>query len=356
MGDSTKYKVAVNCCTYNQSQYITDALNGFVMQGTDFPFVCCIVDDASTDGEQEVIRRYVSENFDLEEADVAYEKETDDAYITYARHKSNRNCFFAVVYLKRNLYHESEKRDSIVSEWMDDAEYIALCEGDDYWIDAKKLQKQVDYLETHPDYMLVHSDFTVVNANGKIIKRNGSSKYIISEGNVFEDLFMGCWVRTLTVLYRNDAGVEFPDLPSGCFRGDAFTFYVLARYGKFHFMQEETGAYRTLRNSASHYTDEARRFAFAQSIKKLDYYMAEFYGASPEVIRSLNERWAINEFKHSLYARDYECYARANLSSVKQSRGCLAVCCRLCGCKPVFYLISAAVRFRIVCMRLLRQA
>lgn len=355
MKNSTKYKVAVKCCTYNQAQYITDALNGFVMQETDFPFVCCIIDDASTDGEQEVIRKYVAENFDLSEPDVAYEKETDDAYITYARHKSNKNCFFAVLYLKRNLYHDNQKKDGLVSEWMDNAEYIALCEGDDYWIDAPKLQTQVDYLDSHQDYILVHSNFSVVNAKGELIKHDGSSKYIISDGNVFEELFRGCWVRTLTVLYRNDVRIEFPRLPDGCFHGDAFIFYVLSRYGKFHFMDEEKGAYRILRNSAAHYTDETSRYDFAESLKKLDYYIAKFYKASPDVFKSLNERWAINEFKHSLYASDYGHYVRTDLSNVKRRGGALAVFCRLCGCKPMFYLISAVVRLRIVCISLLTQ-
>ena len=56
-----KFKVTVSCMTYNQSKYITDAMNGFTMQQTDFPFVCTIVDDASTDGEQQVIKQYVEE-------------------------------------------------------------------------------------------------------------------------------------------------------------------------------------------------------------------------------------------------------------------------------------------------------
>ena len=79
-----KFKVTVSCMTYNQSKYITDAMNGFTMQQTSFPFVCTIVDDASTDGEQEVIRRYLEENFDLSECSVAFHKKTDCAHITYA--------------------------------------------------------------------------------------------------------------------------------------------------------------------------------------------------------------------------------------------------------------------------------
>ena len=60
-----KYLVSVRCMTYNHAPYILDALNGFVMQKTTFPYVVQVVDDASTDGEQEVIRKYVAEQFDL---------------------------------------------------------------------------------------------------------------------------------------------------------------------------------------------------------------------------------------------------------------------------------------------------
>ena len=58
-----KFLVCIRCTTFNQSAYITDALNGFAMQQTDFPFVTAVIDDASTDGEQEVIKAYVNEHF-----------------------------------------------------------------------------------------------------------------------------------------------------------------------------------------------------------------------------------------------------------------------------------------------------
>lgn len=146
-----KFKVTVSCMTYNQSKYITDAMNGFSMQQTSFPFVCCIVDDASTDGEQDVIRKYVEENFDFSEGSVAYHKETDYAHITYAQHKTNKNCYFAVLYLKENHYSQRKPKMDYLSEWRDVCQYEALCEGDDWWISAEKLQKQYDILENHQE-------------------------------------------------------------------------------------------------------------------------------------------------------------------------------------------------------------
>ena len=95
-----RFMVCTRCMTYNQARYITDAMNGFVMQQTGFPFVCTIVDDASTDGEQEVIKNYLQEHFDLQDSAVAYDKDTDYGHVTFARHKTNKNCYFVVIYHK----------------------------------------------------------------------------------------------------------------------------------------------------------------------------------------------------------------------------------------------------------------
>ena len=102
--------VSIKCSTYNQSAYITDALNGFVMQQTDFPFVAVVIDDASTDGEQEVIKAYVNEHFNHSEEAGYKQWETEDAYWTFARHKKNGNCYFVAVYLKRNLFKDLGKK------------------------------------------------------------------------------------------------------------------------------------------------------------------------------------------------------------------------------------------------------
>ena len=65
--DTVKYLVRVRCDTYNHAAYIKDALDGFCMQTTNFPFICTIFDDASTDGEPEIIRSYLQEHFELED-------------------------------------------------------------------------------------------------------------------------------------------------------------------------------------------------------------------------------------------------------------------------------------------------
>ena len=192
-----KFKVCVSCFTFNQSMYITDAMNGFTMQLTSFPFVCTIVDDASTDCEQEVIRRYVEDNFDFSEGSVAYHKETDYANITYAQHKANKNCYFAVLYLKENHYSQNKPKRVYLSEWRDICEYEALCEGDDYWTHSGKLQMQVSFLDYHLDYGLVHTDYNLTKG-----KRNHNT-IIYPDGKAFPDvLIRGIRVGTATAMYR----------------------------------------------------------------------------------------------------------------------------------------------------------
>lgn len=147
------YMVCVRCMTFNHHAYIEDAMNGFCIQKTDFPFVCAVVDDASTDGEQEVIKKYIDEHFELLE-----KEETVDYVLNFGRHKTNGNCYFVVLYLKYNHFSITKNKDLYFSRWKSNSKYISLCEGDDYWIDPLKLQKQVAFLESNEDYsMTFHS-------------------------------------------------------------------------------------------------------------------------------------------------------------------------------------------------------
>ena len=152
MEEQPEFMVCVRCFTFNQVNYITDAMNGFCIQETNFPFVCTIVDDASTDGEQEVIRKYLKAHFNLEDKTIVRNEETNDHVLTFARHKTNKNCFFAMFYLKYNHYSIRKAKRQYLKDWVNKSKYSASCEGDDYWISPYKLQRQVDFLESHPNY------------------------------------------------------------------------------------------------------------------------------------------------------------------------------------------------------------
>ncbi len=197
-----EHPLAVRCMTYNQARYITDAMNGFCMQQTNFPFVCTIVDDASTDGEQEVIRQYLNDNFDLQDASIAYEKDEAYGHVTFARHKTNVNCYFAVVYLNENHYSQRKPKAPYLKEWTDNVKYIALCEGDDYWTDPLKLQKQVDFLEANEECCMTACAANWVT-DGKIVKNDRISD--VPRDLTTDEVILGGggYLATCSLVYKN---------------------------------------------------------------------------------------------------------------------------------------------------------
>lgn len=142
------YKVFVRCNTFNQSKYIEDALKGFAMQQTNFPFVCLVMDDCSTDGEQDVIKTWMEHVCDMDKAEYI---EIELSHIILVPHKSNANCYFAFYLLKRNTWKERNLKVAMYTPWREHCQYEALCEGDDYWTDPHKIQIQANYLDAHPE-------------------------------------------------------------------------------------------------------------------------------------------------------------------------------------------------------------
>lgn len=262
------FKVCVRCFTYNQSQYIIDTLDGFCMQQTDFPFVCCIVDDASTDGTQQVIRKYLEEYFDLKDDSNSYNSETSYAYINLAKHKENHNCFFVVVLLKENHYSNpslNNKKNGYISQWRDKCIYEALCEGDDYWIDNSKLHKQVDYLEKHNDCGLVRTDVRAYYQSESVFERKYMSKGVFAKNDDSELYYVvyGRFAAPCTWVYRMDIFNTLPQLDSNkYFVGDILYLLHFSHFSRIYYLKEETAVYRILDESASHFKDIKTKYTF----------------------------------------------------------------------------------------------
>lgn len=238
--------VGVRCMTYNHERYITDALDGFVMQQTSFPYVCAIVDDASTDRNAEVIREYLQENFDVKDANFAYEKDTDFGNVVFARHKSNENCYFAVVFLKENHYSQRKTKIPYLQEWLD-VKYNALCEGDDFWSDPLKLQKQVDFMEANEDYSLCFHKVNIVSDKEKDLRFFSR----LRERDYTARQIYGRWtVPTCSVLFRIDQEKPFERNPAVVF-GDIFLWLQLAERGKLRCLDFVGASYRRHHGSAS---------------------------------------------------------------------------------------------------------
>ena len=116
--------VSIWCTCYNHAQYVAQTLDSFLMQETDFPFEIIISDDASPDGSAEIIRSYA------------------EKYPHIIR----------PILLEENLFSTGANRFEALFFERSRGKYVALCEGDDYWTDPTKLQKQVEFMEAHPDY------------------------------------------------------------------------------------------------------------------------------------------------------------------------------------------------------------
>ena len=120
--------VSISCIVYNQRNFIEEALDSFLMQITDFPFEILVHDDASIDGTTEIIKKYESRFPNL----------------------------IKPLYQKENQYSKGKKINIEFNFPRAKGKYIALCEGDDYWTDPKKLQKQVNFMELNNEYVLCY--------------------------------------------------------------------------------------------------------------------------------------------------------------------------------------------------------
>ncbi|MBO4690507.1 MAG: glycosyltransferase [Paludibacteraceae bacterium] len=130
--------VAIRTLVYNHEIYLRDYFEGIIMQQTSFPFIAVIHDDCSTDSSAKIIREYADK----------YPEIIKPIF-------EEQNCY------QNGLWSEANKK---MEDAYKNAKYIAYCEGDDYWTDPKKLQRQVDFLETHPEYVAIAENGLVQNS------------------------------------------------------------------------------------------------------------------------------------------------------------------------------------------------
>lgn len=305
--ESNLFLVCVRCLTFNHTPFIEDTMNGFCMQQTTFPFVCTILDDCSTDGEQEVINNYLHEHFDLEDKTIVRNEETEDYTLTFARHKTNLNCFFAVLYLKYNHYSIKKNRKIYFKTWEDKTKYIALCEGDDYWIDPLKLQKQVDFMESHPDYSLIYSNF-LEEKNGVLQK----GSFHLLEGDCLKEYLsaQGIVPTASTFFLVEDYFEARRNISSEKFlMGDVPLWIQLMHKGKVKVLEDITTVYRILNESASHSKNKSKKLRFNKSALEARAYFSKLYGYD-DIYNSLKKRIIKIDCELALHEKRYLDYIK----------------------------------------------
>ena len=243
--------VTVRCITYNHAPYIRKCLEGFVMQKTSFRFEVVVHDDASTDGTADIVREIAAKYPDI----------------------------ITPILQQENQYSKGKGTLSRVLKPYMKGKYVAWCEGDDYWTDPHKLQKQVDFLEAHPDYVLCYSNAEVVDENNVPIFHNTTRRY---SGNVSKQLIKkGNFVITASTCFRNlfsDWEKERATIPLKLYMGDKPMWLFYSTKGKFKYFSEKMVAYRVLTESASHSKDFNKILAFKDNGEKIALYFNERYG------------------------------------------------------------------------------
>lgn len=205
--------VSIICCAYNHEPYIRQCLDGFMMQQTDFAFEVLIHDDASSDNTANIIREYEAKYPDI----------------------------IKPIYQTENQY---QKKTGILKTFQyprAQGKYIALCEGDDYWIDPLKLQKQVDFLESHPDYVMCSHNYDEYFQKDKTkvhsccIKTSFTYdlKYLINGGWAFQPLTVMFRLDKLDINYYKYSNSK-----------DMSLFYALLKNGKGYYMSDSMAIYR----------------------------------------------------------------------------------------------------------------
>ncbi len=278
----SNFLVCIRSYTYNQSSYIEKTLDSLVIQETTFPYIILLVDDASTDGEQTIIRNYITKNFDVDNKSISYTEETDYADITFARHRTNENCYIASLCLKYNHHSINKPKINYLYKWRSMCKYEAICEGDDYWIDSSKLQSQVDMMEQCDDMALCYTRTRYWYEDNKAFLYDWGGS-----NTSFKDLLILNTIPTLTVLYRVDYMFKYFDEIAPQSRtwlmGDYPMWLWFAYNYKVAFIDKVTSVYRVLNESASHSKDVEKKLGFILSSIDIQEFFANRYGVKTGV-------------------------------------------------------------------------
>ena len=220
---SFPYLVSVRLMVYNHEFYIREAIDGILKQKTNFMVEVVIGDDFSTDKSLEIIREYhdtATIHFKILDRKVGGE------------YWQNRQKLGRL----HNFYNIIENCTG---------KYVALLDGDDYWTDPLKLQKQVNFLDDNSDYVLSFHNANYLYLDGK--KKKFSEKYLfLNSKNVFtkDDLLKNQWfIPTASILFKNTY-TKFPDYFLEVYAGDFNLQLFFSKLGKFQYISDEMSVYR----------------------------------------------------------------------------------------------------------------
>ena len=211
-------KVSIICAAYNHERFIADALESFVAQKTDFKYEVIVNDDASTDNTASIIRKYQEKYPEI----------------------------IKPIFQKENQYSRGVSVSNIMLN-ASSGKYIATCEGDDYWIDENKLQKQVDFMETHPDCSMYGHANNVVNQSGEYLRTRCDCKKGFV--NLIND---GGYMHFATRIAKREVYTTLPSVLMKKYYGGVAYIYYAHTLGKIYFDDTPMSVWRINENSVTH--------------------------------------------------------------------------------------------------------
>lgn len=262
--------VSVFMVTYNHEKYVAKAIESVLMQKAGFSFQLIIGEDCSKDRTREIVKQFARNYPDNIKTILNPEN--------LGAQKNARNVFIACT-----------------------GKYIAMLEGDDFWIDPYKLQKQVDFLEANPEFGLVHTDFNLLlDEREKIITNyNQRKKVKIPEGYIFEDLLDPPLplIKTCTTVIRNKI-VDFDSFYSVVLKrkwnlGDLPLWLEISKKTKIKYIPEATATYRLIEESASRTKNLKRHHEFHKSVFDIRFYYWQRYWQKDEIKEKLDRNYHI---------------------------------------------------------------
>ena len=237
--------VSVHMITYNHELFIAEAIEGVVNQETEYPFELIIGEDCSADRTREIVMEY----------------------------QKNYPEIIRVITSNINV---GVCKNSWRTYKTCRGKYIAICEGDDYWTDPYKLQKQVNFLETNQEYGLVYSKVRYYyQSNNKFARKSWGGPAIN-----FDQLIKRNQIPTLSVMLKKTIKEQYQQeilpISQNWDMGDYPAWLYFALKSKIYFMKEETAVYRVLDDYASHSTCLAKREAFVRSSYAIMQFFLEY--------------------------------------------------------------------------------
>lgn len=292
--DKNSVQVSIICNAFNQEGYIRKTLDSFLMQKTDFQYEILIHDDASTDGTAQIIREYAEK----------YPEIVKPMYQTV-------NQYSQRIGISENFQYPRVQ-----------GKYIAFCEGDDYWTDPLKLQKQYDALETHPDVDICTHAAVRVHAQTEQVLMNIAPR-AKDEIIPVEDVIMGegGYVATNSIMFRARINDEIP-----VFRKNFPFDYSIQIHGSLRggmlYLSDYMAAYRYM--SVGSWTSQQaknaqkRQLLLTRKQKMLQELDADTNGRYHDIIA---ERMLRNEFEYHYQEGDYKTAFQKKYSSVYKAGG-----------------------------------